>query len=231
VSGVTIAVRILWVFGAAYSPIARKRASGEQDPDGDTWKNVLIVAWTGTRGVVSLATALALPLTLSDGTTFPQRSLILFLAFVVILMTLVIQGLSLPLLIKMLGVKPNRDHKDDERELRLLMADNVINFIENDFPDTINEQLKTQIKRRYREITEALSKESKDIRTGRSSAEKPLSDVSPLLSAQKEINKFQRQLLLNFHKEGAFTQASIRRLEQELDHEELQLGRLAKKKQ
>jgi CPA1 family monovalent cation:H+ antiporter len=230
VSGVTIAVRILWVFGAAYSPIARKRTNEGRDADGDTWKNVLIVAWTGTRGVVSLATALALPLTLSDGSSFPQRSLILFLAFVVILMTLVIQGLSLPLLIKMLGVKPHREHKDEERELRLLMAGSVINFIENDFPDTINEQLKTQIKRRYKEITETLSKELDNSGTARSSPEKPLSDVSPLLSAQKEINKFQRQLLLSFHKEGAFDQASIRRLEQELDHEELQLGRLAKKK-
>jgi CPA1 family monovalent cation:H+ antiporter len=179
---------------------------------------------------VSLATALALPLTLSDGNAFPQRSLILFLAFVVILMTLVIQGLSLPLLIRLLGVKPQLSHDNEERELRLLMAGNVLNFIESDFPDTLNEQLKTQIKRRYKEITEVLSKESKDTRAGRSSAEKPLSDVSPLLSAQKEINKFQRQLLLNFHKEGAFSQASLRRLEQELDHEELQLGRLAKRK-
>jgi len=62
---------------------------------------VVLAGWSGMRGVVSLAAALALPLTISDGSAFPFRNLILFITFSVILMTLVVQGLTLPLLIRL----------------------------------------------------------------------------------------------------------------------------------
>src|SRR5262249_57336414 len=97
-----IVVRIVWVFASTYllrwvSPSFRKR-----DPY-PAWQNVAIVAWTGMRGVVSLAAALAVPLTLSDSSPFPGRDYILFITFTVILATLVFQGLSLPVLIRRLG--------------------------------------------------------------------------------------------------------------------------------
>ena len=226
VAGVTIAVRVLWVFGASYSFFgsANRHAADE----GDTWKNVLIVAWTGTRGVVSLATALALPLTLSTGAAFPHRSLILFLAFSVIFVTLVVQGLSLPLLIKILGVKPHL-HTEEERDLRLLMATNVISFIDHELSQTINEQVKSQVRRPYNEIARALSKELKNENSG-TRVIYPPPDKEGLMNAKKEINEFQRQLLISFHKTGTFNQSTIRRLEQELDYEELQLSRTSKKK-
>jgi CPA1 family monovalent cation:H+ antiporter len=69
------------------------------------WKECLIIGWSGMRGIVSLATALALPFTLSDGTVFPQRNVIIFISVVVVLITLVVQGLSLPLLVRFLNVK------------------------------------------------------------------------------------------------------------------------------
>ena len=226
VAGVTIAVRVLWVFGASYSFF--KSTHKDSPEDGDTWKNVLIVAWTGTRGVISLATALALPLTLADGTAFPHRSLILFLAFAVIFVTLVVQGLSLPLLIRILRVKPHQ-HIEEERDLRLLMATNVISFIDHELSETINDQIKLQVKRPYTEIARALSKELKNERSGTRIIYPP-QDKEKLLNAKMEIHEFQRQLLINFHKTGTFNQSIIRRLEQELDYEELQLNRTAKKK-
>jgi CPA1 family monovalent cation:H+ antiporter len=224
VTGVTISVRILWVFGASYSLF--KRSSKHLTDEGDNWKNMLIVAWTGTRGVVSLATALALPLTLSNGAEFPQRSLILFLAFVVIFVTLVVQGLSLPVLIKLLNVK-SHGHAEEERDLRLLMATNVISFIEHELSDTVNEQIRMQVKRPFSEITRTLSRELKND-FQRSRVVYP--EGSSLIDAKKEIHQFQRQLLINFHKGGTFNQSTIRRLEQELDYEELQLNRSTKKK-
>jgi CPA1 family monovalent cation:H+ antiporter len=92
----------------------RKRQADDlsaNDNQDSTWKNVLVVAWTGTRGVISLAAALALPLLLEDGTPFPKRHSIIFLAFVVIFVTLVVQGLSLPLLIRWLKIKPQDNIK------------------------------------------------------------------------------------------------------------------------
>ena len=64
------------------------------------WRMPLLLGWTGMRGVVSLAAALAIPVTLSDGTPFPHRNLILFITFIVILLTLLLQGLTLPYFIK-----------------------------------------------------------------------------------------------------------------------------------
>jgi CPA1 family monovalent cation:H+ antiporter len=224
VAGVTISVRILWVFGASYSLF--KRNNKHSPDEGDNWKNMLIVAWTGTRGVVSLATALALPLTLSNGAEFPQRSLILFLAFVVIFVTLVVQGLSLPVLIKILNVK-SHGHAEEERDLRLLMATNVVSFIEHELSDTINEQIRMQVKRPFSEITRTLSREMKNDFQG---SRVIYPEGSSLVDAKKEIHQFQRQLLINFHKGGTFNQSIIRRLEQELDYEELQLNRTTKKK-
>lgn len=225
VSMITILVRMLWVFGAAFYPVTFLRRRPADPADSDTWKNVMIVAWTGTRGVVSLATALALPLTLPDGTLFPQRSLILFLAFVVIFVTLVVQGLSLPLLIRWLRVNRHEGPDNDEVELRLLIATDVVNFIENEFPLTITEPLKKQIQRRYMETIDLLTSEGSHHLPGGA-----FLPQSPVLQAQSEIHAFQRQLLIKCHKEGAFNQSTIRQLERELDLEELQLNRLIKKK-
>lgn len=225
VAGVTIAMRILWVFGASYSFFTSANRDGGDERD--TWKNVLIVAWTGTRGVVSLATALALPLTLSTGEAFPHRSLLLFLAFAVIFVTLVVQGLSLPLLIRLLNVKPNL-MADEERDLRLMMATNVISFIDHELSATINDQIRSQVKRPYTEIARSLSRELKRERTG-SRVVYPPTDKETVANAKIEINNFQRQLLINFHKTGTFNQSTIRRLEQELDYEELQLNTALRK--
>ena len=224
VAGVTIVVRVLWVFGASYSFF--KSANKHSSDANDTWKNMLIVAWTGTRGVVSLATALALPLTLTSGEAFPQRSLILFLAFAVIFVTLVVQGLSLPVLIKLLSVK-SPGYAEEERDLRLLMATNVISFIDHELADTVNDQIKTQVKRPYSEISRKLSKELKNDARGEPAIHVP---EGSLINAKKEIHQFQRQLLINFHKSGTFNQSTIRRLEQELDYEEIQLNRMTGKK-
>ncbi|GAB3994156.1 Na+/H+ antiporter [Spirosoma daeguense] len=77
------------------------------------WKNSLIISWSGMRGIVSLATALALPVTLADGSAFPQRDAIIFISVVVVLITLVGQGLSLPMLVKWLDVATMRRPKND----------------------------------------------------------------------------------------------------------------------
>lgn len=220
VAGVTIAMRIIWVFGASYSFF--KNANRHDEDEGDTWKNVLIVAWTGTRGVVSLATALALPLTLTTGEAFPHRSLLLFLAFAVIFVTLVVQGLSLPLLIRILGVKKHKQ-PEEERDLRLLMATNVISFIDHELSSTLNDNIRSQVRRPYADIARSLSRELKNPNT-KSRLVYPPADKETLAHAKKEINDFQRQLLINFHKTGTFNQTTIRRLEQELDYEELQLA-------
>lgn len=100
VTVVLILARIISSYAAMtatyiFRPSVAPRASTRKR----TWMLPLLLGWTGMRGVVSLAAALAIPVTLADGTDFPQRSLILFITFVVILLTLVVQGLTLPRII------------------------------------------------------------------------------------------------------------------------------------
>ncbi|MCI0536013.1 MAG: Na+/H+ antiporter [Verrucomicrobiales bacterium] len=118
ISLAVILIRIGWVFPATYLPRLLIRKIRERDPY-PAWQHVTIVAWTGMRGVVSLAAALALPLTTETGARFPGRDLILFLTFSVILATLVIQGLSLPLLIGWLRIKDDKSAEKEERLARL----------------------------------------------------------------------------------------------------------------
>jgi CPA1 family monovalent cation:H+ antiporter len=85
-----------------------------------------VVAWAGMRGAVSLAAALAVPLTTNDGSSFPTRNLIVFLTFCVILGTLVVQGLTLPMLIRVLGVEADHLDEKEEAKARIKAADAAI---------------------------------------------------------------------------------------------------------
>lgn len=112
-----IITRVLFSLGAASftSFISRYITTADPNPG---WKGPLLFAWSGMRGVVSLASALALPLPLTNGEIFPQRNLILFITFVVILLTLVLQGLTLPVLIKWFNMEdPDRQLSEHEQNV------------------------------------------------------------------------------------------------------------------
>lgn len=105
VTAVLVGMRIISGYAAmAATLVFRPSVAPNLRRGRQRWLQPLVLGWTGMRGVVSLAAALAIPLTLADGTPFPHRSLILFITFVVILLTLVVQGLSLPGLIRRSGV-------------------------------------------------------------------------------------------------------------------------------
>jgi CPA1 family monovalent cation:H+ antiporter len=111
IAATVIVVRIVCVFPFTYLPRRLWRRVREREPYPPR-RHTLIVAWTGMRGAVSLAAALALPLQTDAGAPFPERELIIFCVFAVILATLLLQGLTLPPLIKWLGV----DDYDEELE-------------------------------------------------------------------------------------------------------------------
>ncbi len=117
VSVIAIVVRILWVFPATYLPRALSRSVRENDPS-PPWQWVFVISWSGMRGIVSLAAALALPYS-PDGTPFPGRDEIVFITFCVIFSTLVLQGLSLIPIVRRLGLGGNDDLKEKETEVRI----------------------------------------------------------------------------------------------------------------
>jgi len=228
ISLATILVRIVWVLGGAYAAKAfRSKGAGNAMTDEENtaqWKNILIVAWTGTRGIISLATALALPLLLDDGSAFPKRHSIIFLAFVVIFVTLVVQGLSLPLLVRLLNVKTQANEDNEEKELRLYLATSTLHFIDHEFPVHIDNNIKGQLKKKYETLINYLTKE---IRANKKRQDADILStslaVSPMLNAQIEISKFQRDLIIKLHKEGTFSDAALKQAELERDVDDLKL--------
>ena len=122
ISGVVIAVRIAWIFGTTVLIRAIDRRPSQVARRAD-WRQRFLGSWAGMRGAVSLAAALAIPISTDAGEPFPGRDLILFITFCVIMATLVFQGLTLPLVIRLLGVTDDgAAEQEEEVHARLAAA-------------------------------------------------------------------------------------------------------------
>ncbi|MFF7711890.1 Na+/H+ antiporter [Streptomyces sp. NPDC007988] len=118
-----IGVRLLYLLPATWltKRLHKRRDYDEEIPVG--WRETVVMWWSGMRGVASVALALAIPLRTADGAPFPGRDVIIFIAFAVIMATLVLQGLTLPWLVKRLGVRADTDaERALERDLALRAA-------------------------------------------------------------------------------------------------------------
>ncbi|MEU3607686.1 Na+/H+ antiporter [Streptomyces sp. NPDC035033] len=123
VVGVVVGVRLLWLLPATWlaKRLHDRRDVAEEIPT--SWRETVVMWWSGMRGVASVALALAIPRTTEDGSPFPGRDELVFIAFCVILATLVVQGLSLPWLVRKLGVRADADaDRAFERELAVRAA-------------------------------------------------------------------------------------------------------------
>ncbi len=128
-SAVLVLLRMAWMFPAARVAWWVRTRIGHQEYEKPESRQAIVVGWTGMRGVVALAAASSLPLTLSDGSPFPQRSFIIFLTFSLILVTVVLQGLSLPWLVRMLGLSTRNAGFCEEGEARHLLLKAAIDFL------------------------------------------------------------------------------------------------------
>jgi monovalent cation/hydrogen antiporter len=125
VTATVIVTRLLWLYMTAFVPILRPRGL-ERPPR----PHRIVAAWSGMRGAVSLAAALAIPLTTDAGTPFPQRELIIFLTFCVILGTLVIQGLTLPAVIRAGRLEPDDLDEKEDTKARIHAAEAALERLE-----------------------------------------------------------------------------------------------------
>lgn len=220
ISLVTILVRIIWVFPGAYIPRMLFKSIRQQEPS-PGWKTVFLVAWSGMRGVVSLASALAIPLTLA-GEAFPHRNLILFITFVVILITLVLQGLSLKPLIRILNIEGN-DHEKHAQQtlaLRIRLAESVLSYLDTNYPDeTQNFDAYKRVRDRYERMIEIAKRKLE-------SAEADEEEASFLPQYRQMLLEliYIRRRELNYYRHTAeYSEELIREREWELDLEEARL--------
>ncbi|SEE46290.1 monovalent cation:H+ antiporter, CPA1 family [Streptomyces sp. 3213] len=161
---VVVVTRFVWVYPAAFLPRMFSARIRERE-DNPTWKGAMTTAWAGMRGVVSLAIAFSIPLTVHGGDPFPQRNIILFLTFTTVIGTLVVQGLSLPPIIRLLKF-PGRDPQAEtlaeanaqaqasrvaEKRLNALLEDE-----RNALPPPLADRLREVLERRRNAVWERL---------------------------------------------------------------------------
>jgi CPA1 family monovalent cation:H+ antiporter len=221
VSGIAILARLIYVPIGTYLPRVFSRKLRERDPS-PPWRPIAFLAWTGMRGIVSLALALALPLTLPDGTPFPQRSVVVIVAFAVILVTLVLQGLTLPAVIKALKLKDDGADLREEREALLKASEAAVKRLtEIDETSIINPQLMDRVLMPYSQRLERLTEQTREdpecrLTEGESAAFRRLRGQA--LDAE-------RKAVVALRNQGRISEEVLHKVQEALDLEALQPDR------
>ncbi len=208
----TILIRIAWVFPATYLPRLLVRRIRERDPY-PNWRNVSVLAWTGMRGVVSLAAALALPEVTDKGAPFPERALIIYLTFCVIFSTLVLQGLSLPFVIRKLGLKDDGEAEREEVQARKVASHAALTRIDEliergEAPRDAAEHLREHYEVRAQSIPTSANEEAED------------SKLKTYQNIQQETLTAARKAVVELRDKGEINDEVMRRVEREIDLEE-----------
>jgi CPA1 family monovalent cation:H+ antiporter len=214
-----ILLRLLWTFPAesvAYFIRTRLLHQNEKKPGA---RQTFIVGWTGMRGVIALAAAVSLPDTVANGSPFPHRDLIIFLTFCVILVTLVFQGLTLPWVIRKLGVAETSVPKGEEQEARRLVLDAALGRLEelrqDDSPAFagLYDDLAQHYKHRLASV------ESHSPKHDNVTAD----NYRRYLDLSRALLEVERQTALRLRDEGRVTDEVLREMEHELDLNETRL--------
>jgi Na+/H+ antiporter len=213
VSVVAIAVRFAWIYPATWLPRLVSARLRERDP-APTEQELFIMSWCGMRGIVSLAAALALPLALEDGTPFPHRDLIIFLTFVVIAATLVLQGLSLGPLIRVLRVGTDWSEHAEEQHARFALGKAAIAAIgELEAKEGIAPELAERIRAEFAEKVR-IAPPGGQILTGGADIAKRLRIAAI---------RAERQELIRIWRENQISDDVLHHLEEDLDYQESRL--------
>jgi monovalent cation/hydrogen antiporter len=218
ITSAVILVRFAWVIPATYLPRLLSSKLGKRDPI-PPWQHVAITSWAGMRGVVSLAAAFALPLVLSDGNPFPGRDYILFFAFSVILTTLVVQGLTLPYLIRKLGITHDGEADEEERRARLEANKAAIELIEKlRANDKFSPESVDRLRAEYDERVDQLQLCAENPDDCRGEIATP-----QYQRLQREALRVERQTIIRLRNERVINDDALRRIQRDLDLAEARL--------
>jgi CPA1 family monovalent cation:H+ antiporter len=220
VAAIIIVARFAWVYPATYLPRLISKQIRERDP-APSWQTTFVIAFTGVRGAVSLAAALALPLALPSGEGFPHRDMILFVAFGVIFITLVGMGSGLPVVVRWLGVTKDgrkehvREHEAEiaARREALDAALKSLDAITDDreLSDEVVKLLRARHEVRSNQLPDVLDPNAHDVTIAGTALTRELI---------AEERKFIHVLL----RDGKITDETRRRIERDLDLEEASLS-------
>src|SRR6266478_2690611 len=220
-SAIVIVLRLLWMFPAGNLAYWIRTRILRQTYAKPSAKQVFVIGWTGMRGVVALAAAIALPEILSDGSPFPQRNLIIFLTFSVILVTLVLQGLTLPPLIRALGLAgaTGRNKEEDDARRQMIAAALAQLRAEQERDGEQFHDVYEEIEERYRHRLGALQESERDSDSNESTAH-----VSRYKELLRQLMRIERHTAVSLRNQGRLNDEVLRRIEHELDLSEMRLS-------
>lgn len=226
ISLIVIIIRMLYVLPIAYVPKWLGQTV-RMDHVNPTWKGPVIIGWAGMRGVVSLASALSVPLLLNDGSAFPHRNIIIFVTFIVILITLVFQGLTLPLIIKWVNIKDMEDfppEAEQEAAINLRLMHVSLKELNHRYASEITDNqllgfLKTKLESDITIVDQRLASMECD-----ATQQKEVDAYNRILLHLYDV---QRKELVKIRKEQAFSEEEIRKHESQLDLDEARITQMS----
>ena len=218
VTGTVIVIRL--IFGPVFASMPAQFLGPFTPPEpGPQLPRLLVVSWAGMRGSVSLAAALAIPLSTDLGSPFPHRDLIIFLTFSVILGTLVLQGLTLPAVIRMLGLEP--DHLDEklEAKARIKAAEAAIARLDElDGKDWVREETANRLRGLYNFRRDRFASRFDEGSDG--AIEEQSQNYQRL---RRELLEAERGAIVQLRRDGVINDDAMRRLTRDLDLEDARL--------
>jgi Na+/H+ antiporter len=217
---IIVVARFAWVYPATYFPRMMSKSLRERDPS-PPWQWTFILSFTGVRGAVSLAAALALPFALASGEAFPYRDLILFVSFGVIIVTLVGLGLGLPLVVRWLGVAEAgrgehiAEHQSEIAARREALAaalkslDAIID--DRELSDEVVKLLRARHEIRVNQLPDSLDPDAHEV-------------TASGMALTRELISAERKFIHALLRDGKITDEIRRRIERDLDLEEASLA-------
>jgi Na+/H+ antiporter len=213
-SVVLIVLRMVWVYPAAkIASLVNRKKRYEETLNS---REIFVIGWTGMRGVLALAAAISVPETLANGQPFGPRNLIVFLAFCVILVTLVLQGLSLPPLIRALGLAGETGMEPEERYARKVALREALEFLEEKRRERGEESshayvdLIDKYEHRLADIDEKVPSQGGNKKE----------TYRQMLALADEAVKTERRTIIRLRDEGLISDDVLRTMEREMDLEE-----------
>jgi CPA1 family monovalent cation:H+ antiporter len=204
-----VGIRFAWILGVEYIPFI---GASSEHSKGD-WRHAVIASWSGLRGAVSLAAALAIPVSIAGGAPLAHRHLVIFLTFSVILVTLVAGGLTLPWIVKVLSIPEDASEEDDElRDGLLGMSEAALKELETiEAEGKLDKEAAARLRRRYEHRRHDLDshKEGEDA----------------TLDAEQRLLAAERRALLEMRERGSIDNTVLRRLQHVLDISQERLDR------
>jgi CPA1 family monovalent cation:H+ antiporter len=210
---VVIALRILWMYPGAWLAYFIRTRVFKQNYGPPKGRAVFVLGWTGMRGVLALAAAISLPRALDDGSPFPQREVIIFLTFCVILVTLVVQGLTLPSLIRKLGLCEADPLEMVERDARKRMLRGALDYLESIESDETrpDEAVWLDVMQHYKERYAMVDGHRKDVEDPTTGQWAQMYDLN------NRVRAAERATLIKMRYEDRISDHVLRKLERELD--------------